>query len=213
MGKPTWVTFDKASGTGNNTVAIGATPHTGRSPRTGVVTIQNQNGTQPSKTVNISQAAKEEFISDVAVNTELIPATGGVIILSGKSNKIQVLFDNVVNCNVGDNTGMSLNSVKVNGVVVGTAKLYNGELSFRPDGDTGTDVEYLFEVSIAIAPNTSPINDLYFTIMDTSSDVSFSITQSAATSTLSVNPDSLSLVTAGTAQKVAITSNDDWKVV
>lgn len=60
MAKPNWLTIDPTSGSGNGTVDFStASPHTGRTARTGVATFKAAGVDDIPKTVN--QAGKPEL--------------------------------------------------------------------------------------------------------------------------------------------------------
>jgi hypothetical protein len=74
------------SGSGDGTISLSATEHTGRVQRTGTVTITGT-GVQDPETVAVTQAAKPEFVQfDNNAQTIAAPAAGGNLTLSGTSN-------------------------------------------------------------------------------------------------------------------------------
>lgn len=62
MPKPSWLTTDPNSGSGNGSITNTASIHTGREVRTGTVTITAVGVLEP-KTYTVTQKAKPEFIS------------------------------------------------------------------------------------------------------------------------------------------------------
>ena len=61
MAKPTWVTTQPSSGTGNGTVQVSATAHTGRVQRTGELTYKADGADDVVQSV--TQKGKAEFVT------------------------------------------------------------------------------------------------------------------------------------------------------
>lgn len=78
MAKPSWLTTDPNSGSGNGSIQNTASVHTGRLVRTGTVTVTGVGVAQP-KTYTDTQKAKAEFVSfDNGIEMSA-PKQGGVI--------------------------------------------------------------------------------------------------------------------------------------
>ena len=215
MAKASWCTVAPTSGTGSKAIAISATAHTGRVARSTTVTVQNQNGTKPSKEVTVNQAGAALFITKTAGPTPTsITAAGGVITVTGKSNaKMIVLFES--------SDFMSVNELKVNGVAQTDSNNDPTYPHFIITGDVGAGSEYTFESKVTIPPNPDararPVEICYKACLEDGNDQNtpsflINLSQAAALSSLSIDKSSLSLVSGGTAQNIAVTSNDNWVV-
>ncbi len=212
MSIPAWITINKTNGTGNGNISINASPHTGRLSRNGIITITNQNGSKPNKTVNVIQNPKDEFASKVSVNPTTIPSTGGKVTFTIKSNakSFELNIDEtfpLTTSNVVAKIGSTNQTVSISTESTAIITLNN---------DPGALAEYTLVVEVSIPSYSLAYSrNIEFHINSDTGEsvVEFDIIkQTGATSTLSVNPSSLTLVTAGTAQNIAVTSNDNWIV-
>lgn len=213
MAKAAWCTVTPTTGTGNKSIAISAAVHTGRVARTTAVIVQNQSGAKPTKEIAVSQAGTTIYITKVSGPTPAsIPAAGGVIVVTGKSNaKMINLFEN--------SDWMSAHEFKANGVLQTDSNNDYTYPQFFIAGDPGASGEYTFESKVTIPANTDAesrqIGIMYEGCMENVNEVNpptFTVTipQAGATSALSIDKNSPSIVTAGAAQNIAITSNDSW---
>jgi len=62
MAKPSWLKLNPSTGSGNGTIANSADAHTGRTARTGTVTVTGVGVSTPS-TYKVTQSPKSEFAS------------------------------------------------------------------------------------------------------------------------------------------------------
>lgn len=213
MAKASWCTVVPASGHGNRTIAISATAHTGRVARSTKVTIQNQSGTKPSKEITVNQAEKALFMLKVSGPTPAsIPATGAVLVVTGKSNAKAVVLSE-------DSDQMSAQEFKVNSVVQTDVRTDPTLPLFRIAGDPGAVEEYSFESKVTIPDNpyakSRTIGITYIGYNNdneegNSESFDIRVVQAGAVSALSTNNSSIPLSAAGTAQNVILSSNDDW---
>ncbi|WP_042367901.1 BACON domain-containing protein [Bacteroides neonati] len=208
MAKAAWCTVTPTSGKENGTINISATAHTGRAARTTSVTVQAANGERPSASIAVNQAAAAVATTMDATKPD-IPKEGGVVTINGTSNssKLNWTLGPFINGQIVaiDENGYPV-VVKVNSVSITKNTLIAG--------DPGASAVYSF-VATLTAPASPFAVDVPFKFRVTddsgvSKDCSFTV--KAGKSTLSVDKSSLSLVNAGTAQPVAITSNDSWTV-
>lgn len=220
MAKAAWCNTAPTSGEGDGSFNISAGAHTGRSARTTTVTVQNQSGTKPSKTIAVSQGAAALSLTKTTAGTDFpLPTAGGNVVIAGKSNSAYL----GITMGTGSNLilyASNLLSLKINGVAMELVKTGTDAKLYTITGDPGAAAEYTYEWTIKMAANTSAKprvvsmsvrnGENQYALNGTA--MPFTITTAAAASTLSVAKDSISLVTAGTAQSVAVTSNDDWKV-
>ena len=196
-----WVTPNKNSGSGNDTVAWTASVRTGRTARQTTATF-SASGVTP-KVLTIIQAGKAEYVSfDSASAT--IDKTGGTLTITGKTNSSKLTF-----ALTGQNgIGLVLpakylaNSVQTNNGAAIT-------------GDPGAEEEFVFSITFSdIAENTT-IDQLVsqLTVTPNSGNAAVcNITQAAGDAYLNISPTTINLTAAGTAVSVAVESNTSWTV-
>lgn len=221
MAKAAWCNVSPISGDENGNIAISAAAHTGRDARSTSVTVQNQSGTKPSKIISVSQAGAAISLTKTTAGADFpLPQAGGKVVIAGKSNGKYL----------GIMSGTGGNSIlyptqflalKINGVAMELVKTESSAKVYTVTGDPGALAEYTYEWTITQPANTSAkvrvlnlnVRGAETPLGDSAVNAPFTITVAAAASALSVNPESLPLVTAGTAKNVAVTSNDNWTVV
>jgi len=206
MAKPSWVTLSRTSGSGNNTVSISASAHTGRLVREGTVTVTNQNGTKPTASVKVTQEAKSEFMT-FTKPADLTSAAATTVEVTYTSNgrSLYIFMDNPI---VGS---LPAKTLSINGGAEFEGPEWH-DIPIEIPNDPGATEQYTIKAKFNIPANSDAIVRTW--IIGGSAGNSFppqqTITQPAAASTVSVNPTTLELVNAGTAKTVSITSNDDW---
>lgn len=195
-----WVTPNKTSGSGNDTVSWTGQAHTGRAARSTTATFKADGVNDVTLTIN--QTGKSEFV-DVE-DAKAVAKAGGTVTISGTSNSSKLTFS------LGsDNIGLTLPST----YSVGGTSTNNG---VAITGDPGATQEYAFSITFTgIGENTSAsalTSQLTVTTNNGEHDTC-TITQAAASPTLSVSPTEITLTAAGTAVSVTVTSNTSWSIV
>lgn len=89
MSYASWVTPNKVSGSGNDTVSWTGSVHTGRNSRTTTATFA-ASGVSPDKYLTIVQAGKAEFV-DID-DTASVAQGGGSVTITGTSNSPKLTF-------------------------------------------------------------------------------------------------------------------------
>lgn len=200
MAYASWVSPNKTSGNGNDTVAWTGQPHTGRSSRTTTATF-SASGVTP-KQLTINQAGKAEFVE--MDDTAAVSKTGGTLTISGISNSSKLTFSLT-----GTNgIGLALpSSYTANSITVD-----NGEAI---TGDPGAAQQYAFSITFTgIGENTS-VEALtsQLTVTDNAGHTdTCTITQAAGDAYLTISPTTINLTAAGTAVSVSVSSNTDWTI-
>lgn len=201
MAYASWVTPNKVSGSGNDTVSWAGSPHTGRSSRQTTATFA-ASGVEP-KVLTIIQAGKAEFVSfDSASAT--VDKTGGTLTITGKSNSSKLTF-----ALTGTNgIGLVLPSSY-------TANSVNTNNGAAISGDPGAAQEYVFSITFTgIGENTS-ISSLLSQLTVTPNSgtaATIEITQAAGDAYLTISPTTINLTAAGTAVSVSVSSNTSWTI-
>ena len=202
MAYASWVTPNKTSGNGDDTVSWSASEHTGRNSRTTTATFA-ASGVTPSPTLTIVQSGKTEFV-DIS-DTASVNKTGGTITITGKSNSSKLTFSLTGNNDIGLVLPASYlaNSVTTN----------NGAAIA---GDPGASQEYTFSITFTgIGENTS-VSALVsqLTVTDNAGHTdTCTITQAAGDAYLTISPATITIPAAGTpAQSVAVSSNTNWTI-
>ena len=200
MAYASWVSPNKVSGSGNDTVAWTGNVHTGRSSRQ--TTAQFAASGVESKTLTIIQAGKTEFVTIDA--SASVAKTGGTLTIHGKSNSSKLTF--------------ALTGTNQIGLVLPSKYLANSVETNNGaaiTGDPGAAQEYDFEITFTgIAENTTIESLMSQLTVTTNNNVSATcdITQAAGDAYLNIAPTTINLTAAGTAVNVTVTSNTSWTV-
>lgn len=201
MGYASWVTPNKVSGSGNDSVSWTGSAHTGRSSRTTTATFA-ASGVE-SKTLTIIQAGKTEFV-DLA-DTATISKDGGSVTISGTSNSPKLTF--------------ALTGTNGIGLTLPSAYLANSVITNNGaaiSGDPGATQEYAFSITFTNVPANVSVSELVSQLTvttDNGTTDTCTITQAAAAATLSISPTTINLTAAGVADNaVTVTSNTSWTI-
>ena len=199
MAKAAWCTVNPTEGSGNKTVNVSGTTHTGRTARQTTLTITAAK-VEPV-TVQVNQAGKPEYVD--SQDTAAVVKDGQVLTISGKSNSSKLTFS------LGTGTlEMELPATYTANSVTTT----NGE---PINGDPGQNAEYDFSIQFTVARNES-ITELTRQLVVTDegghTDTCL-IRQAAGDSTLSVSKNTIELAYTGEAQSFEVISNASWKIV
>lgn len=201
MAYASWVTPNKTSGSGNDTVSWTGSEHTGRSSRTTTATF-SASGVE-SKTLTIIQAGKTEFVS--MDDTATVQKTGGTVTISGTSNSSKLTFS----LTGTDNIGLTLPSTY-------TANSVSTNNGSAITGDPGATQQYNFSITFSnIGSNTGTSTlTAQLTVTDNAGHTdTCTITQAAGDATLSISPTTINLTAAGVADNsVTVTSNTSWSI-
>ena len=200
MAYASWVTPNKTSGSGNDTVSWTGTSHTGRTARSTTATF-SASGVE-SKTLTINQAGKTEFVSIDA--TASVSKSGGTVTISGTSNSSKLTFSLT-----GTNgIGLTLPST----YTANSASTSNGAAI---TGDPGATQQYAFSITFSNSAENTSISSLTSQVTVTANGAQTAtcdVTQAAGDAYLTISPTSISLTAAGTAVSVSVTSNTSWTV-
>ena len=200
MAYASWVTPNKTSGSGNDTVSWAGQEHTGRNARQTTATFA-ASGVE-SKTLTIIQSGKTEFVT--MDDTASVAKAGGTLTIRGISNSSKLTFA------LTGNNGIGLvlpSSYKANSV--------NTNNGAAITGDPGASQQYAFEITFNnIGANTtinSKVSQL--TVTDNAGNTdTCEITQAAGDAYLTISPTSITIPAAGTAQSVSVSSNTSWSI-
>lgn len=200
MAYASWVTPDKVSGNGNDTVAWTGQNHTGRSARQTTATF-SASGVE-SKVLTIIQAGKTEFVT--IDSTAAVNKSGGTLTITGTSNSSKLTFSLTGTNGIGLvlPTKYTANSVQTNnGVAI--------------SGDPGAAQQFSFSITFTgIAENTSvsALTSQLTVTANGSQTATCDITQAAGDAYLTIDPTTINLTAAGTAVNVTVSSNTSWTI-
>ena len=200
MAYASWVTPNKVSGNGNDTVSWTGTAHTGRSSRTTTATF-SASGVE-AKTLTIIQAGKTEFVA--MDDTASVAKSGGTATISGTSNSSKLTFSLTGTNGIGLvlPASYTANSVSTaNGAAI--------------TGDPGATQQYTFSITFTNIPENTSIAALVsqLTVTDNNGNTdTCTITQAAGDAYLTISPTTINLTAAGTAESVTVTSNTSWSI-
>jgi hypothetical protein len=201
MGYASWVTPNKTTGSGTDSVIWTGQEHTGRNARS-TQAIFSGTGVD-SKTLTINQSGKTEFVSIDA--TASVQQAGGNITISGTSNSSKLTF-----ALTGTNgIGLSLPST----YSANTATTSSGAAIA---GDPGANQQFTFTITFSnIGTNTgSSTRQSTLRVTDNGGHTAdCTITQLAGAASLSISPTTITLAaTAGSTATVTVTSNISWSI-
>ena len=200
MAYASWVTPNKQSGSGNDTVSWTGSVHTGRSSRTTTATFA-ASGVE-SKTLTIVQAGKAEFVE--MDDTASVAKAGGTVTISGTSNSSKLTF--------------SLTGTNGIGLVLPTKYLANSVQTNNGtaiSGDPGASQQYAFSITFSNIPENTTVSSLTSQLTVTTNNGetdTCTITQAAGDAYLTISPTTINLTAAGTAVSVTVTSNTSWTI-
>jgi translation elongation factor EF-1alpha len=197
MAKAAWCSATPGGGSGNGTVNIGGTVHTGRLQRSTTVTFTAAGA--GSEEVDTIQEAKAEFVT---LNGVSVGKEGGNVTVTGKSNSAKLTLSK------GDGAMISVLPASYS---AGGASTVNGAAI---SGDPGATAEYDFSVTLSAAANAT-VSDRTVTLVATANggqQAQATISQAAGDATLSVTPLSVTIPASGSAVSVTVTSNTNWTV-
>ena len=201
MAKPSWLSIDPSTGSGNGTIVNTGTVHTGRVARQGVVTVTAAGVAEPV-TYKVTQEAKPEFVSFDNGAEMAAEKVAGKVLLKGKSNSSKLTF-----ALVGEAAGLELPEVYT---VAGVETTNAAEI----EGDPGAANEYAFVVELNL-PENETIEEVVRTVKVTSDGgevAQIAVKQAAGDPTIEVNPTEVTMSADGTAVSVEVTSNTSWTV-
>lgn len=200
MAYASWVTPNKVSGNGNDTVSWTGSAHTGRSSRTTTATF-SASGVE-AKTLTIIQAGKTEFVA--MDDTASVAKAGGTVTISGTSNSSKLTFTLTGTNGIGLvlPANYTANSVSTaNGAAIA--------------GDPGATQQYTFSITFTNIPENTSIAALVsqLTVTDNNGNTdTCTITQAAGDAYLTISPTTINLTAAGTAESVSVSSNTSWSI-
>ena len=197
MAKPSWVTTQPSSGTGNGSVKVSASAYTGRTQRSGSLTYTAEGAEEVVQTV--SQQGKAEFVT---VQNASATKAGGSVTITGKSNSSKLTFA----LGTGDLT------ISLPGTYTAAGKSATSGTAIS--GDPGGSAEFDFSITISVPANgTIAARSRQITVTTAGGQSATStLTQAAGDATLSVSPNAVTLEADGEAVTVTVTSNTSWSV-
>lgn len=201
MAYASWVTPNKVSGSGNDTVSWTGSNHTGRNSRQTTATFSASG--VASKTLTIVQAGLAEFVS--MDDTATVTKDGGTVTISGTSNSSKLTFTLTGANGIGLTLPATYNANSVN--------TNNGAAI---TGDPGATQQYTFSITFTgIGANTTlSAKTSQLTVTDNAGNTdTCTITQAAGDAYLNISPSTINLTAAGVADNsVTVTSNTSWTI-
>lgn len=201
MAYASWVSPNKTSGNGNDTVSWTGQAHTGRTARSTTATFSASGVSDVTLTIN--QAGKAEFVE--MDDTASVAKAGGTITISGTSNSSKLTFAKTGT----DNIGLTLPATY-------TANSVSTNNGAAITGDPGAGQQFSFSITFTgIGANTgTTARTAQLTVTDNAGHTdTCTITQTAGDATLSISPTTINLTAAGVADSsVTVTSNTSWTI-
>lgn len=202
MAKPSWLTVDPTSGSGDGTITNTGLEHTGRVLRTGTVTVTGD-GVAGSKAYTVNQEPKPEFVELDNGASMSVSKEGGKVKVAGKSNSNALSF-----AFVGEAGGAS---IAASYTAAGKSAANGSEI----EGDPGAVAQYNFEVEVTVPENTT-VDAVSRTVKVSNGGVvaaQIVLNQTAGDAFLNLDKETITLPWEGTpAQVVNVDSNTSWNV-
>lgn len=214
MAKPSWISVDKSSDSGNGTVTVTVEAYTGSqmeaSRSTGTLTFRAGNVT---KTVTVTQSSAAESVT-ATTNTlkGTIDAAGGSFTISGKANTGNISL--ILNSGTTDILSAAP-TVTVNGTEIPMAKSGNTYSATIPNGAYS---QYSYTITGTVGENTSSsaTRQMKYKIGGGSFSTSvITATQSSASVEFNVEPTTLTYLSDGTPvdeDTISVTSGTSWTI-
>lgn len=204
MAKPTWLSVNPSTGSGNGTIVNTGTVHTGRVAREGTVTVTAV-GVATPVTYHVTQKPKAEFVEftngpEMAFNKE-----AGTLSVTGKSNSSKLTF-----AFVGEAFEVELPAKY-------TAAGKQTDNGVAIADDPGATAEYDFSIDLSI-PLNDTVDEITRVIKVTANGAQaaqITIKQSAGDARIELEgltDGGIVLETDGTPVSVNIVSNTTWTV-
>ena len=202
MAKPSWLTVDPTSGSGDGTITNTGLEHTGRVLRTGTVTVTGD-GVAGSKAYTVNQEPKPEFVELDNGASMSVSKEGGKVKVAGKSNSNALSF-----AFVGEAGGAA---IAASYTAAGKSAANGSEI----EGDPGAVAQYNFEVEVTVPENTT-VDAVSRTVKVSNGGVvaaQIVLNQTAGDAFLNLDKETITLPWEGTpAQVVNVDSNTSWNV-
>ena len=200
MAYSSWLSPDKLSGNGNDTVNVSAlSNNTGRNPRSTNVTFSAANCEDVVRTV--VQAGKPE--TTTMQSTAAATQMGGTVTITGTSNSSKLTFT----LGTGDLTLTLPTSYTAAGITTNNGAAISG--------DPGSAQEFQFSIAFLVGENTSiSAKSKQVIVTDNAGNTATcTLTQAADAAYLTVTPNSVEIPwDASESKSFTVQSNTNWTV-
>ena len=200
MSYSSWLKPNKTSGSGNDTVNVGANAHTGRSARSTILTFSAVNCADVPVTCNQTGAVEAVAMDNT---TASVVKAGATVTITGTSNSSKLTFS------LGSTNNIPL--TLPTSYTAGGVSTTNGAAI---TGDPGATSAYIFSITFTVAENTT-ISDKSSQLIVTDNagnTATCTLTQAAGDTYLTISPTTITIPADGTAQAVTVTSNTSWTI-
>ena len=205
MAYANWLNPSKTSGSGNDTVNVGAnSDNTGRNARSTNMTFKAAGVADVVR--QVTQAGKPEFVN--IQSAAAVSKSGGTLTISGTSNSSKLTFALA--------SGKTLVLTLPASYTANSIATENGAAI---SGDPGATAEYAFSITFTGIAENETINTKEAQVIVTDNagnTATCTVTQAEGDPTLSVTPASVQLdwnaYTEGGSASFAVTSNTNWTV-
>lgn len=202
MSKASWCTVSPSSGTGNKTVSVSGTEHTGRIQRETTISVETTTGSpKQTKTISITQQPLAEFINGTTLYEIEFDRQGIGFRGYSNSKKLTLTFSGMIT---------TLRNFRVNNV--------DAESGVNITGDPGATAQYSWYVeamgwgtNTTISKRTGTVT---LTCEDSTKALVVTIQQAEGEASLTVSTELVTLTAAGTADmQLNIASNASWTIL
>lgn len=200
MAYSSWLTPDKLSGNGNDTVNVSANSNnTGRNSRSTSITFSAPNCDDVVRTVVQAGKAETTTIQATAAATQ----SGGTVTITGTSNSSKLTFT----------LGTGDLSITLPSTYTAAGNSTNNGTAIT--GDPGATQEFAFSIAFTVGENTSISSKSKQIIVtdNAGNTATCTLTQAAGDAYLTVTPSSVEIPwDASESKSFAVSSNTNWTV-
>lgn len=197
------ITVDPSTGSGNTQLSVSATADRGNRVTQSATFKVATPGDGPSDQFTANHVAAAEFITPTSMSPA-VPKDGGNVTITGTANSPVITFAK------GSGEIIEGEIATISYTANGSAATSGTEIT----GDPGATAKYTWSVSIPTTENpTVETRSQTITISgDSMEPVTITLQQAVGDAELSLNPDTVNIPQAGTAQTIQVTTNTTFTV-
>lgn len=197
------ITVDPSTGSGNTQLSVSATADRGNRVTQSATFKVATPGDGPSDQFTANHVAAAEFITPTSMSPA-VPKDGGNVTITGTANSPVITFAK------GNGEIIEGEIATISYTANGSAATSGTEIT----GDPGATAKYTWSVSIPTTENpTVETRSQTITISgDSMEPVTITLQQAVGDAELSLNPDTVNIPQAGTAQTIQVTTNTTFTV-
>lgn len=217
-----WTILSPQAGSGNGSVNVSASEHTGRLQRTTEITVVGAGVAEP-EVVTAVQTPKAEFVSFNDGQTLAVSKDGGAVTLAGLSNSAKLKYEWLIpeghlQPEYDDEGNEEWGGIDFPTIELPATYLANGAETANDaaiDGDPGATAEFPTSITLQFPANEASVavNRVLKITAEGGQTAQIKLHQAAGAAYLRVTPKTITIPQAGTpAVAITIESNTTWTV-